>query len=233
MNLSKFLNSDHLCPICKEPLNLYMQWNGQWRDSKCFSAQMLEPNLFKLTPFKGPDDQAGVPFNKMDYFLTLSNRETATVESSSDKLNITKDGLKFYFFYLCNPLGFKDKGVGDYHINLYKGCYYKSTPFMKLSKDNKTIEMFDPLNKSFIKDESFSFKKITDTLERVYALNLNSETKETTLWHYSCTPEQKADEHFTPNLFEKKMPFLNVRPKFGPENREKLISRLDNWILMS
>jgi hypothetical protein len=70
-------------------------------------------------------------------------------------------------------------------------------------------------------------------LEKVYLVNLDHENSHTQLWHYSVTDEQKKQEHFKPNVFDKKMPLLTVRPKLDLEEREKLITRFDNWILMS
>ena len=47
------------------------------------------------------------------------------------------------------------------------------------------------------------------------------------------TAEQRQDITFKPSIFEKELPELTVRPKLGIEDRDKLINKLDSWVLMS
>jgi hypothetical protein len=85
------------------------------------------------------------------------------------------------------------------------------------------------------RDESFIFKTSNSAgLEKVYALNLDYENKHTKLWYYSTTPEQRKEEDFDPNIFEKTdLPLLNHRPDFSLEHRDKLLDRFSSWILLS
>lgn len=94
--------------------------------------------------------------------------------------------------------------------------------------------MVNPDFKDLIqKDESFAVNQIIGNMEKVYIMNSDNEKKETTLWHYTVTDEEKKIKGFRPKMFEKTLPLLNQRPKLGPDDREKLIERFDGWIIMS
>ena len=82
-------------------------------------------------------------------------------------------------------------------------------------------------------DESFSLKRKIDDLEKVYMVNIGYENKLTMLWYYTCTDEQAKDKDYNPKIFEKQLPLLKTRPNFDLKDRDKLFSRLDNWIIMS
>jgi len=245
MSLSQFLNFNHTCPICDEPLHLYMQQVG----SSCFEAKLIEPNLYEFNTFKvmkgysgtiETTNNAAVPQEKM-LLLDKGNSFEMKWENASAKAEAKK--FQIYFFFLCNPAGFVDKVWGDYEINLYKGCYYRSTPFMEYQKkyaNNEDVWTLETTNKDqadiINKDEAYSFKQKPATpegLERVYMVNLDYEKKATTLWHYSTTESERKKENFKAKLFEKEMPLLGTRIKAGPEDREKLLERLDGWIMLS
>lgn len=236
MNLSRFLHYNHHCPICNEPLTLYMQWVS----SICFKGTQVESNLYQFKPFKGTNKDMQTDDLWMEHVLLLDKGDDIETQMSSNKLMGESKKFQIYFFYLCNPGGFKDKSWGDYEINLYRGCYYRSTPFLEYQRNDDqegkkwTLEVTNPEQQELInKDESFSVKHRTEALERVYMLNLDYERKETTLWHYSATEEDRKKDNFKPKLFEKQMPLLKNPPKVGLEDREKLLDRFDSWIIMS
>lgn len=240
MKLNNFLHFNNRCPICDEPLHLYMQWAR----SMCFKGELLEPNIYKFSPVDSLKDLslslvAGEEdsYGEDAHILLADKGDDIEVIFSSSKLFSEAKKHQAYFYFLCNPLGIK-KTWKDYEINLYKGCYYRDTPLMELRKNpqNKEwcLEFIDHDNESIVhKNECFSFKSTNKDIEKIYMLDLDWNKKETTLWHYSVSLEQKKTPSFRPNIFEKKMPLLSTRPKVGIEDRAKLLSRFDNWIIMS
>lgn len=232
MNLHEFLHFNRKCPICDEPLHLYMQWVN----SVCFEAKQLDEEAYYFKPFKcfGKDSDAdGI---KEEYIILQDKEDVETIISSS-KLKEESRKYQVYFFFVCNPAGFKDKGYRDYELNLFKTCYYRSSPFFEFKqKENKEwqLEHTLPETRGLVShDESLCFKILGKEHERVYMLNLNYDKKETKIWHYTVNESDKSTKGFQPKLFSKTLPLLTNRPDFGFESREKLIDRFDSWIIMS
>ena len=231
MSLQDFLHFNKECPICREPLDLYMQWHH----STLWKGYQSAPGTYDFTPFKLKKDDL-----KDSDMITIKEEglDTTTYFSSLhlDKL-FNKQAI--HLFFLCNDAGFVDKGepAYDYEISLYRGCYFRSSIEYKMQKVSKKRFELAPSQEGqekFInQEESFSFKDKSEELEKVYMLSLKSVDNVTKLWHYAATPEQKKDENFEPKLFDKELPYLSVRPKFDLENRENLISRFNSWIIMS
>lgn len=232
MDITQFIQFNNSCPICGENLTLYMQWEH----SVCLKSQQVNSKHLHFEPFKIMKS-----LDEGNHSVDIIKNDThLNIKLNSNKLQEISKTTQVYFFYLCNESGFKDKGGYDFEISLYKGCYYRSTPWLKFKRTKSKrngrllLDASNELNKDLImKDESFSFKSTINDVERVYMLNLDYEGQETSLWHYSATEEQKSQAGFKPNLFEKKIPLLNKRPDFSLENRDKLIDRFDSWILMS
>lgn len=234
MNLCDFLHFNDRCPICDEPLTLYMQWIN----SICWKGVPIENNLYRFNSFIGIKDNNKKLEN--EYVLLWDNGPTFKIEMSSSETRREAETHSIYFFYLCNSAGFKVKTWGDYEISLYRGCYYRSTPLMEFYKSDERkskdrfLKLINPDNQELInKDESYSFKDIHDGYEKVYMINLDYEDKKTTLWHYSTTTKEREAHDFSPKLFNKDIPLLTTRIKAGLEDREKLLSKLNGWILMS
>jgi len=168
--------------------------------------------------------------------LRFKDNKMLTEFTSNELANEAKKH-QIYFFYLCNPKSIKQKGFADFSISLYKGCYYRSTPFYEFKQSPNKIWSLDIVNPDYKKivnkDESFAFNSLENNLEKVYMINLDYEKKETLLWHYSITDEDKKVKGFRPNLFEKTIPLLPSRPKLGREHRDRLIERFNSWIIMS
>lgn len=231
MKLNEFLNFNRMCPICQEPLHLFMQWTS----SVCFKATQLDEHSYGFIPFKGTKRNIGTD-GCDDEFVIIN--DDGSSQFSTSRLEQESKKFQIYFFFLCNPgAGFKDKGVGDYEINLFRACYYRSSPFMEY-KQNKdgiwTLEnSLEETKEITNNDESFSFKVLSPENDRVYMLNLNYDKQETKLWFYSVPQEERQKPGFRPKLFSKTLPILKNRPDFGIENREKLLDRFDSWIIMS
>ena len=212
---------------------MYMRWT----DSLFFTGKFIGDNLYKFDPYPAGEKKAkpGLEQFKSESMLLSDDGQILTKFTSNGLLNEAKKH-HLYFFYLCNPKGIKEKDWGDFAISLFKACYYRSTPFyeFKLNDGKWDLGIVNPDYKGLAnKDESFAFNLIRKDLEKVYMIKLDYEISDTTLWYYTVTDEEKKIENFRPNLFEKNLPLLNVRPKFELSDRQKLIERFDNWILMS
>ena len=233
MKLKEFIKFNNTCPICAEPLTLYMQCNDNslWKSVK-------RKDHFHFTPYK----LLNHPFDKNDH-LDLYYKDSINFDFIGPS---TKKGVKtwnFNFFYLCNKSGLNIKGNYAYDINPYYGCYVRYSPWMEFRslKDERLVFkdgapnweccVINPDHKELINvDENFCFKVVNNDLEKVYMLNFDFEESKTRLWFYTATSDQRNDEYYEPKLFDKEMPLIS-RPNF--KNKEKFISRMDNWILMS
>ncbi len=235
MMLSEFLNFNRKCPICNEPLSLYMHW----LKSCLFQAQEVTPNLYD---FKVIWSQKSGTYVENDSLVgeimqleDLGNNKFE-IDFSNGQLQQEAKKPHLYFFWICNPNGITKMGHGNYQINMYKSCYYRSSPsmeFVRFDREKKwNLCIVNPDLCSLVnKSERFAFKSHSNAVEKVYTLGLDYETKETLFWYYAVTDEEKKIELFKPKVFEKQMPLLRNRPNF--ENKEKLLERFDSWIIMS
>ncbi|MFA6609034.1 MAG: hypothetical protein WCT07_03970 [Candidatus Paceibacterota bacterium] len=234
MNFDKFLNFNSRCPICGEPLTLYFQL----LDSICFRGIPIlgsSNRSYRFEQFKCIESEFNGEYIDIDFM-----ESGTTVRFSSDKMKDKCLEHQSFFFFLCNEDGFKEKsGYSSqyYEIYLYYGCYHRASVVLNVSKTESGDFIIKPTLKKSSKlinsDESFCLKRKIDDLEKIYILSISYEEKNTMLWYYTCNDEQAKDEKYTPNIFEKKLPLLKRRPNFDLEDRDKLFSRLDNWILMS
>lgn len=228
--LNKFLHYNRHCPQCGEPLHLYMQWF----DSILFKAQEYKQDNYQFTPMIVPSAQKEL---KESFMILTDHGDSIETEFDSPGLANEAKRRQIYFFYVCNPAGIKEKSGGDHEIHLYKACYYRSTLLLEFKKDEKedvwNLQFTDHQPGVVNKDESFAFSSVINDLTKIYMMTLDYEANHTVLYHYGVTEAQKAEKDFKPNVFEKTIPLLNPRPKFGKEDKWKLIERFDNWILMS
>lgn len=232
MNLCKFLHFNDACPSCGKPLTLFMHVS----QSALWKAEALPNGEYKFQQFLLKKETWSE-----DDFMTLRDLDSHfETEFNTSKLGRDSKTWQLFFFKVCNIEAFNDN-KWDYDINLYDVCYYRSSPFYEFKnhpKDHKKwqLEATVPEHADLInRDESFVFKQSNQAgLEKVYALNLDYDARHTKLWYYTTTPEQRAEAQYEPKIFEKTdLPLMGTRPNFSPEGREKLISRLDGWILMS
>jgi hypothetical protein len=228
MKLNEFLKFNNNCPICDEPLSLYMQCDDKtlWKSKK-------KGNKYTFTPYK----LINAPFTADDVMELYDNGEDG-VEFKFEGSDIKREykTWSLNFSYICNRSGINVKGNYAYDINPYYACYVRTTPWMEFKHmpEGKVWEL-NVINPDHVNltnlDENFCFKVITNDVEKVYMLNLDYESDKTRLWHYVVTAAQRDDEHYEPKLFSKEMPLVGMRPKF--ENKTKFIDRMDSWILIS
>lgn len=231
MNIRDFINFTEKCPICNNDLKLYMSWMS----GLLFKAEIIPKSIF---------DEATHKFNPIicddktlmnDYCLVGNEGQIGFATSNLIKRILNN---QVFLFQICNEEGIKENDShDDYHIKMPTACYYRSTPFMTLhvSSEHKSylVEVWENHKPIIVKNETFTFSKASKEVNHYYALNMDYTVKESTIWYYSISDEQRNIPNFKPNKFEKILPLLNTRPKFDSENREKLISRFDSWILVS
>lgn len=230
IDLAAFINYNSHCPICGEKLTLY----AQVMNSACFVGKQVSPQHIKFVPHL-LTEKLGAGTHSLDL---VNGHWKINSECLAFTSNAKARVDYLYLFFLCNPAGFKlNSNNHDYEINLYKGCYNRSTPLLKFERTRKNKHkkrlVYSDQTTSLHCREDFSFKKFHDATEKVYMLSLQEQHKQTVLWYYSVTDEQKKSPGFKPSVFEKAMPPLNKRPDFSIENRDKLLERFDSWILMS
>jgi hypothetical protein len=223
MTLNKFIQQKQTCPICAEPLQLYMQFVN----SRCFRAKEIDNSVYRFDPFVVGDVSNS---NKNEHFFVSG--ETGDYQIIyKDNPPPDLENHAVFFFYLCNPAGFNKKSKG-YEINAYKGCYYRSTPYLEIKKDGKlefTVE-----KEIDSKDEVFCLRDRLSNSERVFIFSLAHAANKTKLWYYSVTEEDRKQKGFKPKLFSKELPLVRSEIKvLTKEEKVKMIERLDGWILMS
>lgn len=230
MKLNEFIRFNQRCPICDNDLTLYIQM----KDSVCFRAIKQKQNIYRFQPFKCLNKS----ISESDFIDVYDYGNDFETKFSSSQMAAEAKRAQLYFFYLCNENGFEYNAINnDYSINIYSGCYYRSSPFLEFQKTNKKTWMLKTINPdhdSLINNEEIlSFSQSNNDIEKIYMLNLNSYDNKTVFMHYSVNEEQKKDEKYIPNVFEKEMPSLTVRPNFSISNRDKLLARFDSWIVVS
>jgi hypothetical protein len=230
MELSDFLHFNARCPVCDNSLTLYMQWI----DSVCFKAKKSRKNIYTFEQFKCKNTE-DLPLS--DFIELYDYGNTSEIKFSSSKIASETRRKQMYFFYLCNDNGFESTGEDNYEINMTPGCYYRATPIVEFHKKSRNKWDLQTINKDHSKlvnnDEALVFMKNTNGTEKVYMLQFDYSNNKTKFMHYSATEEQLWDKSYEPNIFEKEIIDLSIRPNFSLDNREKLINRFESWIIMS
>lgn len=230
MSLHSFLAFNRNCPICNNELGLYWQWTKK-SDSPLFKAIEVEPSTYyfaKYNPaqrdYSDKDDRSMTLFDYGNKFNTSFSCPSLLTDAKTHNM---------YFYYLCSERGFDSKGLHHYELNLAQGCYYRSSPLMEFQKEDNewklrhVVEEFSGLP---YKDECFCLKKRREREDKFYMLNRDLETETTKIFHHTITDEQRKDPKFRPTIFRKELPLV-PRPSF--EDKGKLISRMETWIIMS
>ena len=230
--LHKFLTFNKRCPICNNPLTLYMQWI----DSTLFIANQQDPSVYYFREFQPAwyerkiltdrDEEDIKSVTLMDY------GDKFDVGFSHPSLFNEAKKYQIYFYFLCKQEGFRSKNLRNYEINLVKGCYYRSTPLMEFKKkeDWKLEYTVDEFSDLINKDESFCLKTRKNSLDKFYMLSRDMETQTTKVWYFTATDEQRVDPKFKPDIFQKELPLIR-RPSL--ENQKKILERINSWIIMS
>lgn len=231
MNLCNFLHFNQSCPVCGEPLTLYAQvLDGPlWKSVKVGSGTYH----FRQLKCKNKD------FGDDDFFWVTDNQDGFDIDFSTAKIYQNSKTWTLFFFFMCNETGIEDAPRESYGINPCTACYYRSSPFLEFKQnEDKNWRLIRASGTDSVegdnRDEIFSFCNRQDNGgEKMYVLNLDYESKQTSLRYYSATEAERADRDFDPKILKIDLPILNVRPNFDLLQRDKLIDRFDSWILMS
>ena len=224
MNIIDFLHFNDRCPICNNPLHLYMQWYkfDFFNANKLFMSYK-ENSTFYFSEIIDPNNT-----DESKFIITLSetsNNYKLTFNHPMIK-KIAKNQDEIYLYFLCNPQGIKNIGH-DYEINIQQACYYRSTPLLNI-KYNK-FKLINQSHSFVNRDEVFSITHTSQDLNKIYVLSRNFEENKSTLWHYLASNEQLKDESFQLEIFEKDMPLLPPMTW----NQSTLIDKFNTWITYS
>lgn len=223
--LHKFLTFNKHCPICNNPLTLYMQWI----DSNLFIANEQSPGIFHFINYQLMEidnDEETKSIILMDY------GDKFDISFSHPSLFNEAKKYQIYFYFLCKQEGFRSRNLKDYEINLAKGCYYRSTPLMEFKKeeiwklDYTIAEFSDLVNK----DECFCLKSRKDNTDKIYMLSRDMEIQNTKVFYFTITDEQRVNANFKPNIFRKELPLI---PRPSLNNQRKLLDKINLWITVS
>jgi hypothetical protein len=145
---------------------------------------------------------------------------------------------QIYFFYLCNEDGFNPKFNGmDYDISIRDGCYYRDTAFFDLEEHNNAyacrLSVSDLDEHIINRNEAFSISNTQNDIERFFSLAIDYLENKTTFYHYTLDKNLAGPLTGDVSLFEKTFNNLIVRPDFSIENRDKLLSKFNNWLMLS
>jgi len=225
-----------------------MQWTGSQIDyvKKLFVCSRSDNGIIRFEEHAISKNKSNSGFGtdygskekkKLPEIVMLLREEKNNYVASFNTLSaakMAKEQNSVYFYYLCNPRAINDLGY-DHQIDIYYGCYYRSTPLIQLgedkSKPQQLLVKYIQDNGIINRDEYYVVKNKTGDLEKVYLIVLDNEEKKTVFHHYTVTDVEAAQENFEPKLLEREMPLLNTRINF--EDKEKLINRLESWVIMS
>lgn len=207
------LNSNNgICPLCNNKLNVYLHFH----DLALFKAKEVNNDfIFTINDF------VKYPFDSEDKIIISKDFKIDLLIKNAINLN-----SEFNIFYICNESCIENKYgmITTYTDNV---CYLAITSNYKIyhKNDNYSIHYFyDDMNLP-ISSEIFSIENNKNNSNKKYILELNYTSNQTIIWYYV------GSYSMTNNVFTKTFSLLPKRPDFT--NKEKLLSRLDSWILMS
>jgi hypothetical protein len=228
MKLNEFIHFNQRCPICDNDLTLYLQM----KDSTCFRAHKQKKNIYHFQPFKCINKSISL----LDHIDLYDYGRDFETKFSSSQMAAEAKRSQLYLFYLCNEQGFEEED-NNFTINIYGGCYYRSSSFLEYQKTAKKtwlLKTINPDHDNLVNhDELFSFSREVNNIEKVYMLNLNNHNNKTVFMHYSVNDEQRKDKDYSPHVFEKEISSLIARPNFSISNRDRLLDRFDSWLILS
>ena len=231
MGIVDFINFNQQCPVCGEPLTLYMQW----ANAPCWKATKIEGTTFdngwyRFDQYCCIDDK----YNDQYMDMIINGDDYQFGFSNTGLLHAAKR-YRMYLFYMCNEKGFKSTQNGkNYQLLPYYACYYRATSMLELHNedDGWRFKTINPEHQGLInKHESFTYKQHNDVREKVYILDLDYEDAESTFFHFVITTEQKKNKGPKSQVFEKELPLLTKRPNF--QDHQAMMDRFDSWLLMS
>lgn len=233
--LKEFLDFNTHCPSCKKPLTLFMRWSGGAGDPIGDDYKLFQFYLNKKQNLAFQEIKQNNKFFQNTKTMEINGilyPDTNSITfntSSAEKIIQNQDYV--YFFFLCNPDAIEHLSY-DYEIDAYKACYFRSSFPVKFSKNNNLLSpSYLEVYPHLLCDESFTLIDKKEHQENIYVLTLSYEDDQTLLKHYSVTNEQAAQEDFEPVVFSKEFPLLKIRP--DPSDKEKILKRLNGWIIMS
>jgi hypothetical protein len=229
MNITEFL-SNHTCPMCGKGLTLFLRA----RKNSLWKATPTAPNGFMFEQFL----LKSKTLKEKDAFIMDFEDGRFNITCNSSELRQEIKTWQFFIYYICNEKAITQEWE-QHKINVHDACYFRNSVHLEFHPQKNevgdTIWELQPVNKELVDPtrlENFTLTQTTESkVEKVYFLTLDSENKKTILRHYTVSPEQNKDSNFEPNVFEKTMPMMTVRPDLNDKTR--LMERLDSWILMS
>ena len=230
MNISEFFQ-EHTCPSCGKELTLFLRA----RHNSLWKATDSSPNGYTFTQHLIKNQK----FGENDSFILNVDGNFNRFHCNSSALWQEFKSLQFFLFYICNEKAII-KEFSDYKISSVDSCYVRNSTFLELGPqewdNDKVLWSLIPVSKEsppLVRNENFGFtSKTSENGEKGYFYTLDYDGKKSILYYYAVTSDQLQEQDFEPKVFEQtELPLPPVRPDFS--NKEKIMSKLDNWILLS
>lgn len=240
MNIKEFLESSQTCPVCQKTTTLYLQVGTV----ALMKARPITKNVFEVHTILGKNTNAATLFEHKVIQLVNSS---GIVKIRVPENHVGMDYLDedFHLFYLCNDSALNfTKYRGDYVVESGKACHFRSSHSFRMGQpdDDGLRHIYPNELAESIKDQLTTFKyesyalrdfKEDQEITRVYVVKLDHHKKETHFHYYTFNKEQAKDSGFRPNIFSKTFDIVRDKLDYSAENRDKLLHKLDSWLLIS
>ena len=235
LDKTKFFEKKKRCPVCNKKLSLFLciDYVGTFQ-SQSFKGQ--DENAFHFKPLKDEKFNLSTRVSTEDFIeIKLIDDVKFSISISSESLfrEIEKQHLRF--FYLCNENSIKTNegfynSINNYEFLTYDVCYFKVANDLLFKNVNDAYLLsFDPPKNSTTGIEVLSISKNYEEISKHYCLVYDFNEDKTKF--YFITSDNNSIVEFNDNQFVKDIPILNYYPDF--KDKEKIISKLDSWILLS
>ena len=241
MNIKEFFESSRTCPVCQKTLTLYLQVGT----AALMQARPIHKDTFEVHTILGKNPNTKNLFENKVIKLVNSNDHFMKIRVPENHVGMDYLDEDFHLFYLCNAdaLNFT-KYSGDYVVESGKACHFRSSHSFRMSQpDHNGLRNIYPneLTESIegtptlFKYESYALRDFKEDQEmtKVYVVKLDHHKKETHFHYYTFNKEQAKDKGFRPNIFSKTFDVVRDKLDYSSENRDKLLHKLDSWLLIS
>jgi hypothetical protein len=233
----KFFEKKKRCPTCNKKLSLYLCIDNV----STFKNQVIKGQNEDFLYFKPlKDDKFNLHINvSLEDFIEVKIIDDIkfSLSFSSEKLFRIIEASNLRFFYLCNEDAIKiSEGyinvINNYEISSYDVCYYKLANSLlfkyNYSDDVYSLSLDSQFNNT-VGLEIYSIFKVDKDITKYYCLVYDFNDDKTKF--YFVTNDTNSIVEFTENQFVKELPTLCYYPDF--KDKEKIINKLDSWILLS
>lgn len=222
MNLQSFFDYNEFCPICGNKLHLYLH---ALNDS-VWKAEKIDNFKYKFSSFINENENDEPPDDDFTFTLKVKDNET-NIEFHSSRINIHIRNWELNLFFICNESSINTTLHYSFSVDPYNCCYYRESMYMgfrNLQKGNKKWKLVESVNGLNLVNigEYFSFHQN----DKRYLIHFDYEINKTIFSYYI---DEKAHNTFDSYTID----YLLDKEQLNLNDKDKLIRKLDSWILFS